>query len=188
MSRHGLLYSLAKASVQAQRAKERQQRAQIRAYNQAVRHAEQARRAYTQQQIRDAKEQARLYVESRIADVALQNTDLEDEIAQLNDLLADALSVDDYFDLDTLKQSPQLPYFDPGHLGVPEPQPKLETYLPIDLGMRRFLPGAKAKHDQEIALQMNIIKPILQLTISAKTSACQPSNSTAPSTTITSSQ
>jgi restriction system protein len=155
--RKGFLHELAKAQRAAEKQRERvireqtkaakeaerAQRAYLRAQEQAARASAQAQKAYTQ-------EQARLYIEARIAQVALQNEQLEEDIEQLQGLLTATLSVDDYFDLETLKQKPQVPLFDPGVLAIPSTAPTLE--LPPELSrIQKLLPGAKSRYDLEVA-------------------------------------
>ncbi len=158
--RKGLLHALA----QAQREAERQQVAQLRAQTKAAQEAERARKAYLRSQERSAKdferaqkqyekEQAQLYVESRMAEVELKNEQLQEQVEQLNNLLTATLNVDDFFDLNQLKQPAKMPIFVPGSLDVAEPAPQLQTFMPPEpSGIKRFLPGAKDKHAQAIAM------------------------------------
>lgn len=146
--RKGIVHTL----VQVQHAAEKQRAAQLRAQTQLARAAVQAQKAYERAQVADLRERARLYAELRNAQVALQNEQLEQNVTRLGSLLADTLSVDDFFDLETLKQTPAIPAFQPGALGVPEVPPLLQTYLPPELsGIRKLLPGAKATHAKEVA-------------------------------------
>jgi restriction system protein len=68
------------ALIQIQREAERQARARAAADTRAAREAERARRAFERAQATEAKEQQRLYVESRIADVDLDNQELQDDV------------------------------------------------------------------------------------------------------------
>ncbi len=86
--RRGSLY----ARAQAQRDAEKKRLAQ--AQTQAARAADRAQKAYLAAQIADQKERARLYTESRVAQVALQNEQLESVIAQLERLLTESLAND----------------------------------------------------------------------------------------------
>jgi restriction system protein len=144
--RKGYLHSLA----QAQKAHERHIKAQQRAATQAAREAERARLAYQRSQTQTAtqaareqkayeKEQAQLYLESRIAEVALENEQLEDTIDQLNNIMGATLDVDDFFDVMTLKQKPELPVFDARAYGTAGTTPTIESYLPAEpSGLKRF--------------------------------------------------
>jgi len=139
------------ALAQARREAERRRVAQAVAESQAARAAEQARRAYERAHIADLKERARLYLESRLSEVAAQNEQLEQDVARLRHLLSDSLSAEHFVDLETLKQAPQIPPFNPGSLGQAEPAPAPEAYLLPKLSViKRFLPGAKQKYAQKL--------------------------------------
>src|SRR5512132_4098112 len=135
------------ALIQIQREAERQARARAAADTRAAREAERARRAFERAQATEAKEQQRLYVESRIADVDLDNQELQDDVAGLQRLLADTLAVDDFLDFETLKDAAPLPVFAPGPLADPEPPPSPDAYRPPEpAGLRARLPGAREKY------------------------------------------
>ncbi len=143
----GFLHSLA----QAQREAERRRAAQLRAQAQAGRAAERARKEYERELVADQKERARLYAESRVAQVEFQNADLQREVSTLETLLTQTLQVDDFFNLQTLKQAEAIPAFNAGILGVHEEPPLLENYLPKQSVFSRLLPGAKQKHEANVA-------------------------------------
>src|SRR5438046_3056332 len=75
-----------------------------RQVNAAAKEAERAQKAYEKGMQLEAKEQQRLFVESRVAAVNLQNEELQDYVAQLESVLECTLSVDDYLDIDSLKE------------------------------------------------------------------------------------
>jgi restriction system protein len=77
--------------AQMQREAARAQAAQVRAQAAARREAERTRTAYLRTQTADEKERKRLYGESRAAEVAAKNDDLEAEVAALQGLLAVSL-------------------------------------------------------------------------------------------------
>jgi restriction system protein len=106
--------------LQAQRNAERQYSLQQRLQEQA-----EARAALVaaQAQHADQKERARLYTESRIAQVSLLNEQLNRDVVRLGNLLSEALLFDSFINLQTLKQVPEQPVFNPGHLGVAEVLP-----------------------------------------------------------------
>src|SRR6266700_3570996 len=158
------------AIAQAQRDAERRRVAQMRTQTQVAREAERAQRAYLSMQkaqqrafldlqkaeqkalAEEQKERDRLYTESRTAQVALQNEQLENDVARLGNLLTESLSIDDFIDFAMLKQVSNIPPFNPGQLAVAEPPPSIHMYLPPDLsGLQKFVPGAKEKHAQEHA-------------------------------------
>lgn len=144
---------LISALMQANREIQRQQAAQERAAARAVRASIQAQRAYERAQIADQKERARLHVESRMAEVDSKNDQLGRGIKRLTNLLNETLSVDDYFDLEKLKQEFEKPPFNPGKLSVAETTPSLQAYLPPNLSLFwKLWPGAKVRHAETIAM------------------------------------
>jgi restriction system protein len=135
------------ALVQIQREAERQRKAQAAAATRAAREGERAHRAYERAMAAEAKEQQRLYVESRIADVELLNEELQENVAGLQQLLADTLEVDDFLDFEALKEAAPLPVFAPGPLAEPEPPPTPDSFRPPEpAGLRARLPGAREKY------------------------------------------
>src|SRR6266568_865353 len=139
-----------RAKREADRQRLAQQRLQVQLQTQVARAAAQARKAYEQALRADQRERARLYIESRIAQVSWQNEQLDQYVAQLGNLLNEALFIDSFIDLQTLKQVPERPVFNPGPLGIAEPPPVL--YMPPDLtGIQKLIPGAKEKHAQAVA-------------------------------------
>jgi restriction system protein len=135
------------ALIQIQREAERQRKAQAAAATRAAREAERAHRAYQRATAAEAKERQRLYVESRMADVELRNEELQDDVAGLEQLLADTLAVDDFLDFETLKEAAPLPVFAPGPLANPERPPNPETFRPPEpTGLRARLRGTREKY------------------------------------------
>jgi hypothetical protein len=55
---------------------------------------------------------------------------LQDDVAALQRLLADTLTVDDFLDFEALKEAVPLPVFAPGPLASPEPPPNPDAYRP----------------------------------------------------------
>jgi restriction system protein len=150
--RSGIVRALVKAQHDAERRRAAQSRQQVQFQTQAAKAAEKARKDYERAQQADQKKRARLYAESRNAQVNLQNEQLNQDITRLCNILTDALSIDSFINLQTLKQVPERPVFDPGQLGVAEPPPVPQMYIPPDLtGIQKLIPGAKEKHAQEVA-------------------------------------
>lgn len=148
----GLVYAAVRAQREAERKRAAQMRALATAQTQAAKEAEKARKAYESALHADQKERARLYTESRVAQTNLQNEQLEQEVARLNTLLIDALSIDSFIYLQSLKQPVLLPTFNPGQLAVVEPPPVLQTYIPPEpTGIQKLFPKAKEKYAQEVA-------------------------------------
>jgi restriction system protein len=112
--------SFVTAMAQVQREAVRAQNQRARAQVASAREAERARKAYERAALADEKERRRLYLESRAAGVAADNGRIEQQVDQLQGLLAATLSVDDYLDFEHLKQTPTIVPFSPGALEVAE--------------------------------------------------------------------
>ncbi len=150
--RSGLFHAIARSQREAERRHNARMRAQAQAMTQAAQTAEKAQKAYLAAQKVDQKGRAKLYIESQVAQVDLQNEQLESVIAQLENLLTESLANDEFINFEKLKQAPIIPYFKPGSLAVAEPPPVQQRYFPPELsGIQKFLPGAKEKHTQEMA-------------------------------------
>ena len=150
--RSSFLHAIVQSQREAKRQRDAQMRAQALARTQAVQTAEKAQKAYLAAQKADQKERAQLYFESQVAQVDLQNEQLERVIAQLENLLTESLANDEFINFEKLKQAPIIPYFNPGPLAVAEPPPVQQRYFPPELsGIQKFLPAAKEKHAQEMA-------------------------------------
>lgn len=146
--RSGILHAMA----QAQREAEKRRIAQMRAQTQIAREAERAQRAYLNAQKATQRESELLYFESRAAEVALQNEQIQRDVEQLQNLLTASLSNDNYLNFETLKPAPTIPFFNPGPLAVAEPPPVQQRYFPPELsGIQKLMPGAKEKHARDIA-------------------------------------
>jgi restriction system protein len=146
--RSGFLHAV----TQAQRDAERNRIAQLRTQTQIAREAERTQKVYLSAQKAEQKERTRLYIESQLAQVALKNEQLDRDIARLENLLTESLANDEFINFETLKQTPNIPYFNPGPLAMAEPPPVQQRYFPPELsGIRKFMQGAKEKHAQEIA-------------------------------------
>jgi restriction system protein len=151
--RSGFLHAVMQAQRQAERNRIVQFNAQQKAQTQAARAAAKAQKDYENAVRADQKERARLYAESRIAQVDVQNEQVEQDVARLNNLLLEALAKDTFLDLNTLKEPPNLPIFSPGELLVATtPPPPLSSYIPPEpTGFQKLFPGAKEKHAQQVA-------------------------------------
>jgi restriction system protein len=118
--RSGFLHALAQAQREAERKRTAQLRNLTQLQTQAAKAAEKARKEFEHAQLADQKERARLYSESRIAQVDLQNEQLDQTIARLSSILREAISVDSFIDLQRLKQAPEYPVFNRNYSGLLE--------------------------------------------------------------------
>jgi len=108
--------SYVSAYAQMQREAARATAAQERAQAAARREAERAQATYLRAQEADEKERKRLYAESRAAEVAARNDDLEAEIAGLQELLATTLTINDRISFSALKKPAVVPQWMHAHL------------------------------------------------------------------------
>src|SRR5579859_5279656 len=142
--RSGFVSGLIRAQRESERRRATQLREQAKMQTQAARAVEQARKNYEHAVAADEKERQRLYVESRQTQVVLQNEQLEQHIQSLEHLLLDALSIDPFIDIQSLKQTSQIPAFNPGPLTQPEAPPQWHLYVPPEpTGIKKLLPGTK---------------------------------------------
>lgn len=119
----------------------------------AAREEERRRREAERARVAAQRAAAQQQVEAATAEVDRMNQMLEAEVATLESLLAQTLAVDDHLDFETLKDSTDLPEFDPGPLGVPAPSPihenpQLELPLRPSL-LGRLVPGWKKRHSEQ---------------------------------------
>lgn len=116
-----------------------------------AREAERARKAQERARALAEKEKQRLYLEERAAQAEAQNEDLAATERALETLLVVTLDVDDYLDLESLKEQLDVSSFDPGSLGVSEPEPSESDFVPKSLStLGRLKPGAAYKHARAV--------------------------------------
>jgi restriction system protein len=116
-----------------------------------AREAERALKAYERSQTLAEKERKQLYLEARQAETEAQNEQLTAAEASLETLLFATLAIDDYVDLDSLAEEPNLPEFEPGPLAVVEPAPELAEFLPEEpAGLAKLKPGAGKRHARAV--------------------------------------
>src|SRR5690349_6457334 len=78
---------------------------------------------------------------NRQAEVDALNRDLSDQVSELASLLASGLAHAGPLDFELLKHEPDTTQFDPGKLGIAEPAPSVDKYLPPPLeGLHTLLP------------------------------------------------
>lgn len=165
--KRGFFAELQRASAQAQRENERAKnaayQAQLRAHREAEKYARDVERWNTQMSRMDAKERAaaekeqkRLHVESQEAEVAMQNEDLVVLLADIDNVLVATVSVDDYVDLEGLRQHPNHPAFASEHEPpIPKPEPLAAppeptfTAPPAPTGVSGLF--GKKKHQEAVA-------------------------------------
>lgn len=140
------------AWAQASREPQRQRQAQERAQARAIQAREQATRAAERARAANEREAKRLYAEAREEETTALEAELASRTEALEGILKATLAVDDYIDLDTLKQHPAIPAFNPGQLGQPTPQPQRSAYnVAPQTFAQRLVPGAKERHEKALS-------------------------------------
>ncbi|MCJ0905596.1 hypothetical protein [Rhodococcus sp. ARC_M6] len=146
-----------------------QERASAQAHARAVREADRSRREWERARTADArhtaamsaynaKEQARLHHEARLAEVELLNAELAEKLESIDGILAATLDVDDYVDLELLRQKLEHPPFDRPDLTavtpiqdlLPFPPEPVYIEPPAPVGLSSMLGGRK-RHAAAIA-------------------------------------
>ncbi|URN06358.1 restriction endonuclease [Actinomadura madurae] len=123
--------------------------ARRRAEAAAQREAARARAAYERARAADEKERKRLYFEARVAEVAAQNESLAQRLEELDSILVSGLRTATRFNLNRLKEKPNVKPFDPGPAGHPEPPPWQEAFLPPpQTGVAKLFGGAR--HEEQV--------------------------------------
>jgi restriction system protein len=139
--RRGFFAELQHQQRLAEQRQRREYAAAVQAHSRAVRAAERAQREYERAvaaaQRAAARDQARAYAEAKAAHLTAQRATAESRTAQatvafeqIDSLLAATLEVDDYVDIDSLKQTIQHPPFPREDLKTPLPEPVLEQPPP----------------------------------------------------------
>jgi restriction system protein len=128
------------------------QRGAARADTAGARRAEQERRADERAEAADERERKRIHAVSRATQVDELNSNLEQCVASLQQLLEATLRVDHSLDFDSLKQTPAVRTFEPGDLAVAEPLPDPSTFsVPPLTGPKRRLPGGRERQAAAVA-------------------------------------
>jgi restriction system protein len=152
----------------AEQRQRREHAAAAVAYNQAVREHERAvwehERAVAAAERASVLEQARAAAEARLALEQAQRAEAEsrtseavDAFEQIDSLLAATLDVDDYVDIDSLRQTAHHPPFPRDDLRTPLPPPKLEPPPPEPTFVAPVAPTGlskvfgKQKHAEELS-------------------------------------
>lgn len=147
MARRSSLFS---GYAQIQREAARAQAAQVRAQAAARREAERARAAYLRARAAEEKERKRLYIESRLADVAAMNDDLEAAVSALHGLLAASLKAGDLINFTSLQRPASPPQWRHAELERPEASPAMEAFMPPPpAGVAKMF--GKSKYEQAVA-------------------------------------
>lgn len=146
--RKGFWASMAQAAREAERERLAAEKAQVR----AIKAREQAQRASLRADAASEREAKRLYAEARQHEAVALAAELDLRRKDLESILEATLAVDDYIDLDSLKDPLSLPEFRAGPLGTPLPAPDRAAYVVPQLTFaQRLVPGAKARYAAEVS-------------------------------------
>jgi restriction system protein len=123
---------------------------------QVLREKEAQRKRREEERARAAatKAAAKHQVEQANKEVAKMNAHLEQRVETLKHLLKATLEVDDHVDFETLKDSTDLPPFEPGSLDTPAPIPTYESPPPFTQAPRpgffgRLRPSWKTRYEEK---------------------------------------
>lgn len=136
--------------AQVQREASRAEAAQVRAQAAARREAERAQAAYQRAATAAEKERKRLYAESRAAQVAVMDDDLEAQVKGLESLLTDGLSAAGPVRFSSLKSPASPPLWRHAELERPLIAPNPAAFMPAEpAGLGKVF--GKGKHEQAVA-------------------------------------
>lgn len=157
VSRHrSLLSSIIKAGAAAARQQGVNARRQAVATARALRESEREAR-------RKAVGDRRSYMQGRAGEAEALNAVLNQQLEDLNTVLAVGLAEAGRLELDSLKRLPDNKSFAPGKLAQPEPAPRPEAYQVAPLqGLHRILPSSRRAHEQATTLAMQRLQNDIQ--------------------------
>lgn len=124
--RRGFFAELQHQQRLAEQRQRREQAAAVREYNRAVREHERAVRDHERAVREHDKALVRVHQEMQRASAEMMTAEAVDTFEQIDSILASTLDVDDYVDIDSLKQAVEHPPFGHDDLVRPLPAPKLE--------------------------------------------------------------
>ncbi len=136
--------------VQMQREAERRRREAERTARALQREQARRLREAARQQAYDEKEQKRLYLEQRTNEAEQLTDDIAEFVNELDCLLSSSLAKDAALAIDALKEKPAAIEFEPGELATPIEPPTIQL-PPPQSAFAKLLPGAKARHAQEVS-------------------------------------
>lgn len=143
MAKRGFFAEMQRIAAQAERERQRANAAAYRAQQQAYREAERTLREAERHAVQTArldaraqaaaeKEAARLHLQAREAEVASLNENLKVLLADIENILEATLDVDDFVDLNDLRQKVEHPEFTSRHqTPMPKPAPLQAAPEPI---------------------------------------------------------
>jgi restriction system protein len=173
--RGGSFAEVQRASAQATRDRQRAQGAAVREQQRLQRESERAwaaeqraqaaaGKADARERVQAEKEVKRLYLEARAAEVDAMNSELALQLADIDAVLTATLAVDDYVDLEALRQVVEHPSFESKHqtpLNKPAPMraPSEPVFTPPEppKGLGAAFGGKKKG---TVALRRHVLVPV----------------------------
>lgn len=136
------------------REREQQVKALQRAHEKAARERAKLAAQVAKNQKEQEKERQRQYTASREADIELKNAELDDRIATLESVLSTTLEIDDYIDLDELKEKPEYPPLEIlSQYTSPVAEPEFSAYEPpAPTGISAYLPNVRSRYASEFEI------------------------------------
>lgn len=180
MARRGLLAELHHMSKVAAREREQALRAAVRDHDLAVRRAQQAQLQAERARVQSARaseaerkraevEARRLHIEAMEANVSALNAALAQSYDEIDSLLHATLNVDDFVDLETLRQVAVHPPFGGLELEKPTPEPPLIIATPEPMFTAPPAPKGvsgvfgKKKHAEAVAMAQAVHESALAI-------------------------
>jgi restriction system protein len=141
--------ALVKGAAQSRRSAAARQRAASAAAKRVDREEKRLERARLISQAEDARAQRQAYLESRQEETDDLNSDLEETIEAITDLLSEAVNKGDWaLEFETLKRTPEVPTFRANGHDKPIPKPRPEDFRVARNPLARLLPPMRRKQEK----------------------------------------
>ncbi len=152
MAKTGLWTEIQRERARQQRLREQDFRARRQAQERAKRERVKAEREAARRAAADEKEARRLYVEGRKAEAEAMSDALQNQVTELDEVLAAGIRTGPLLTFRSLKQAETYLPFDPGDLGTPLPPPLWEQFAPEPPGgFRRRAGSARYAREEQDA-------------------------------------
>lgn len=152
MAKTGLWTEIQRERARQQRLREQDFRARRQAQERAKRERVKAEREAARRAAADEKEARRLYVEGRKAEAEAMSDALQNQVTELDEVLAAGIRTGPLLTFRSLKQAETYPPFDPSDLGTPLPPPLWEQFAPEPPGgFRRRAGSARYAREEQDA-------------------------------------
>jgi restriction system protein len=141
--------ALVKGAAQSRRSAAARQRATAAEAKLMDREAKRRERDRLIGQAEDARAERQAYLEGRQEEADELNTDLEETIQAITELLSEAVSRGEWaLEFEALKTTPEIPAFNANGHDKPIPEPRPEDYRPARNPLAGILPGMRRKQEE----------------------------------------